>query len=137
MLGAVTVTLGVGTVVSSVKKMHVYYYDSLKNASSTTDADPLVSSIITLHVYVPSSPSIRYMKFRVLIKPVVPLMIILLSLATLSPPGPIQLIFTKPNSTPLIVLTAHRIIQGLPTKVPCKGPGGDRVMVGVGTMVKE
>ena len=103
------------------------------SVSNATDVDPLVSSIITLHVYVPSSPSIRYMKFRVLIKPVVPLMVTLLSFVIVSPPGPIQLIITELDSTPLTVLTIHWIIWGLPTIATCMGPDGDRVTFGSGT----
>ena len=35
------------------------HYSLLVSDCSSTDCDPLVSSIITLQVYVPSSPSIR------------------------------------------------------------------------------
>ena len=47
--------------------------------------------------------------------------------------GPIQLITTELDSTPLTVLTVHWIIWGLPTIATCMGPGGDRVTVGAGT----
>ena len=65
---------------------------------------------------------------------VVGLMVTLLSLVIVSPPGPIQLIITELDSTPLTVLTVHWIIWGLPTIAPCMGPDGDMVIPGVGTL---
>ena len=64
------------------------------------------------------------------------LMVTLLSFVIDSPPGPIQLIITELNSTPLTVLTIHWISCGLPTIAPCIGPDGIVVTVGVGTMNK-
>jgi len=60
-------------------------------------------------------------------------MVTLLSFVIVSPPGPIQVIITELDSTPLTVLTTHWIIWELPTIAPCMGPDGDRVIVGVGT----
>jgi len=67
---------------------------------------------------------------------VVGLMVTLLSFVIVSPPGPIQLIITELDSTPLIVLTVHCIIWGLPTIAPCMGPDGDVMTVGGGTVMK-
>ena len=67
---------------------------------------------------------------------VVGLMVTLLSFVIDSPPGPIQLIITELNSTPLTVLTIHWISCGLPTIAPCMGPDGNVVIVGVGTINK-
>ena len=53
-----------------------------------------------------------------------------------APPGPIQLIITELASTPLTVLTVQLITNGLPTIAPCMGPGGDMVIVGVGTVCR-
>ena len=63
-------------------------------------------------------------------------MVTLLSFVIDSPPGPIQLIITELNSTPLTVLTIHWISCGLPTIAPCMGSDGNDsvVMVGVGTI---
>jgi len=108
------------------------------SVSSVTDADPLLSSIITLHVYIPSSPSIKFCIWRLLVYmlplEVVGLMVTLLSFAIMSSPGPIHLIITELDSTPLTVLTVHWIVWGLPTIAPCMGPDGDRVTRGVGTV---
>ena len=60
-------------------------------------------------------------------------MITLLSFVINYPPGPIQLIITELNSTPLTVLTIHWISCGLPTIAPCMGPNGNVVIVGMGT----
>ena len=60
-------------------------------------------------------------------------MVILLSFEIDSPPGPIQLIITELNSTPLTALTIHWISCGLPTIAPCMGPDGDVAIVGAGT----
>ena len=64
---------------------------------------------------------------------VVGLMITLLSFVIGSPPGPIQLIITELNSTPLTVLTIHWISCGLPTITPCISVDGNMVSVGAGT----
>ena len=64
---------------------------------------------------------------------VVGLMVTLLSLVIEPPPGPIQLIITKLDSTPLTVLTVQLIIKSLPTAAFCMGPDGDMVTLGVGT----
>ena len=64
---------------------------------------------------------------------VVGLMVTLLSFVIDSPPGPIQLIITELNSTPLTVLTIHWISCGLPTIAPCMGPGGNVMMQIYGT----
>ena len=61
-------------------------------------------------------------------------MVTLLSLIIEVSPGPIQLIITKLDSTPLTVLTVQLITWGLPTIAPCMGLGGDMVTVGVGTI---
>lgn len=53
-----------------------------------------------------------------------------------SPPGPVQLIFTRFNDTPLIVVTTHLISCGLPTIAPCNVPVGIIVTVGVGTVLQ-
>ena len=66
---------------------------------------------------------------------VVGLMVTLL-LFVMTPPGPIQLIITELDSTPLTVLTIQLITLGLPTIAPCMGPDGDMVTVGVGTTEK-
>ena len=65
---------------------------------------------------------------------VVALMVTLLSFVIDSPLGPIQLIITELNSTPLTVLTIHWISCGLPTIAPCMGPDGNVAIVGVGTI---
>ena len=52
------------------------------------------------------------------------------------PPGPIQLIITELDSTPLTVLTVQLIVSSLPVVVFCMGPDGDRVTVGVGTVCR-
>ena len=65
---------------------------------------------------------------------VVGLMVTLLSLVIVSPPGPIQLIINELDSTPLTVLTVHWIIWELPTIAPCMGLDGDMVTVGGETM---
>ena len=79
----------------------------------------LRSSIVTLQVYIPLSPSIRYSNRRRLVKPlpleVVGLMVILLSLIIEPPPGPVQLIVTELSSTPIASLTVQIISSGLPT----------------------
>jgi len=54
-----------------------------------------------------------------------------------SPPGPIQLIITELDSTPLTVLTVHWIIWGLPTIAPCMEPAGDKVTVNKGTVKRK
>jgi len=64
---------------------------------------------------------------------VIGLMVTLLSFVIDSPPGPIQLIITELNSTPLTVLTIHWISCGLPTIAPCMRPDGNVVVIGVGT----
>ena len=61
-------------------------------------------------------------------------MITLLSFVIVSSPGPIQLIITELDSTPLTVLAVHWIIWGLPTIAPCMGPGGVMVILGEGTV---
>ena len=63
---------------------------------------------------------------------VVGLMVTLLSFV-MTPPGPIQLIITELDSTPLTVLTVQLIPPGLPTAAFCMGPDGDKVTLGVGT----
>ena len=60
-------------------------------------------------------------------------MVTLLSLIIEPPPGPIQLIITELDSTPLTVLTVQLITLGLPTIAPRMGPGGDSVTVNGGT----
>ena len=65
---------------------------------------------------------------------VVELMVILLSFAIDSPPGPIQWIITEFNLTPLTVLTIHWISCGLSTIAPCMGPYGNVVIIGTGTI---
>ena len=62
-------------------------------------------------------------------------MVTLLSIVIVSHPGPIQLIITELDSTPLTVLTVHWIIWGLPTIAPCMGPDGDMASGGIGTVV--
>jgi len=52
----------------------------------------------------------------------------------IAPPGPIQLIITELDPTPLTVLTVHRIIWGLPTIAPVIGPDGNKLTVGIGTV---
>ena len=118
----------------------ILFYTELSNASLNngllvrvsilTGSDLLVpGDVITLHMYVPSSPSIRYVNWILLVEvlplEVVGLMVPLLSFVIVSPPGPIQLIITEVDSTPLTVLTVHWIIRGLPTIAPCMGPGSD------------
>ena len=61
-------------------------------------------------------------------------MVTLLSFVIDSPPGPIQLIITELNSTPLTVLTIHWISCGLPTIAPCMGPDGNVAASTLGTM---
>ena len=61
-------------------------------------------------------------------------MVTLLSFVTVSPPGPIQLIITELDSTPLTVFTLHSIIWGLPTIALCIGPDGNMETVGGGTV---
>ena len=73
---------------------------------------------------------------KLLVLEVVGLMITLLSFVIDSPPGPIQLIITELNSTPLTVLTIHWISCGLPTIAPCMGPDGSIVTEGIGTAYK-
>ena len=78
----------------------------------------LLSSIITLQVYVPSSPSIRYSNLRVLRKllslEVIGLMVTLLSFV-MTPLGPIQLIITELSSAPTAPLIVQVKTSGLPT----------------------
>ena len=64
---------------------------------------------------------------------VVGLMVTLLSVVIDPPPGPIQLIITELELTPLIVVTLHWIFRELPTIAPRMEPDGDVVIVGVGT----
>ena len=64
---------------------------------------------------------------------VVGLMVTLLTFVIDSPPGPIQLIITELNSTPLTVLTIHWISCGLPTIAPCMEVDGNIAMIGGGT----
>ena len=52
------------------------------------------------------------------------------------PSGPIQVIITELDSTPLTVLTVQLIPPGLPTAAFCMGPDGDMVTVGVGTVCR-
>ena len=80
--------------------------------------DTLVSSIVTLQVNIPSSPSIKSSNWRVLRKllplEVVGLMVTLLSFV-MTPPGPIQLIITELRFTPTAPLTVQVITSRLPT----------------------
>ena len=46
-------------------------------------------------------------------------MVTLLSFVIVSPPGPIQLIITESNSTPLTVLTIHSRVMESPTIADC------------------
>ena len=64
-------------------------------------------------------------------------MVTLLSLIKELPPGPIQLIITELDSTPLTVLTIQLITRLLPIVAFCMGPDGDKMTVGVGTIVKD
>ena len=64
---------------------------------------------------------------------VVGLMVTLLLLVIELPPGPVQLIITELDLTPLIVVTLHCIFRKLPTIAPRMEPDGDVVIVGVGT----
>jgi len=66
---------------------------------------------------------------------VVGLMVTLLLVVIEPPPGPIQLIITELDSTPLTVLTVQLITRGLPTIAPCMGPDGD--IVTLGTIVNQ
>ena len=64
---------------------------------------------------------------------VVGLIVTLLSVVIDPPPGPIQLIITELDLTPLIVVTLHWIFCELPTIAPRMEPDGDVVIVGVGS----
>ena len=66
---------------------------------------------------------------------VIGLMVTLLSFV-MTPSGPVQLIITELDSTPLTVLTVQLKTRGLPTIAPCMGPAGDMVTVGVGTVCR-
>ena len=63
-------------------------------------------------------------------------LIVTLLLFIMFPPGPIQLIITELDSTPLTVLTVQLITRELPTIAPCMGPDVDIVTVGVGTVCR-
>ena len=80
--------------------------------------DTLVSNIVTLQVYIRSSPSIKNSNWRVLRKllplEVVGLMVTLLSFV-MTPPGPCQLIITELRFTPTAPLTVQVTTSGLPT----------------------
>ena len=64
-------------------------------------------------------------------------MVTLLSLTTEPPPGPIQLIITALDFTPLTVLTVQLITSSLPIVAFCMGPGGDTMTLGMGTVCRE
>ena len=69
----------------------------------------------------------------ILLLEVVGLMVTLLLLVIELPPGPVQLIITELDLTPLIVVTLHCIFRELPTIALRMEPEGDVVIVGVGT----
>ena len=81
--------------------------------------DTLVSSIVTLQIYIPSSPSIKNSNWRVLRKllplEVVGLMVTLSSVIISASPGSIQMIITELRFTPTAPLTVQVITSVLPT----------------------
>ena len=84
----------------------------------TLEPVTLVSSIVTLQVYVPASPSIKNSNQRVL-RNTLPLelaglMVTLLSFV-ITPRGPVQLIITELSTAPTAPLTVQVISSGLPT----------------------
>ena len=101
-------------------------------------SDSLAFSIITLHVYKPSSPSMRYEKCRVLLKMLakefVGLMATLLLFVIEIPSGPNHWKITELGSTPLNVISAvHWISIESPTATSCSELINDTVTENVGT----
>ena len=63
-------------------------------------------------------------------------MVTLLSFIIEPPPGPIQLIVTTLDATPLTVLTVQLITSSLPNVAFYMGPDGDKITIGMGTVCK-